>query len=156
MGTSFEIKKAFPDISANYHHFRVDPFEPNRVWFSVKFTATNTGPILGRPATGKTVESPVQAHSYTFNERGEITKQTIGYVLDKETGNTGGLGGIFGLFYAIGYGLPFPEAQPYRPSPIYGTAMKSNRLFQDIFKANPNVKKAFQKFLTTIGGKMNE
>lgn len=29
-----------------------------------------------------------------------MQKFTIGYVLDKETGNTGGLGGVFGLFYA--------------------------------------------------------
>jgi len=150
---SFELKKAFPEISSNFHHFRVDPFEPNRVWFSIKFLGTNTGPIMGRPATGKHVESPVQAHSVTFNERGEITKLTIGYVLDKETGNTGGLGGVFGLLYALGYGLPFPEAQPYQPSPIYGTLMKSNEAFQKLFKANPGVKDAFQGFLTSIGGK---
>ena len=61
----------------------------------------------------------MQAHSITFNERGEVTKFTIGYVLDKETGNTGGLGGVFGLFYAIGYALPFPEAQPHKPSPLF-------------------------------------
>merc|ERR1719491_1905987 len=109
----------------------------------MKFTGSNDGEVMGRPATYKSIESPVQAHSMTFNERGEVTKFTIGYVLDKETSNTGGLGGVFGLFYAIGYGLPFPEAQPYRPSTIYGTAMKSNRLFQDIFKANPELKLFF-------------
>jgi len=148
---SFELKKGFPDINSNFHHFRVDPFEPNRVWYSVKFTGRNTGPIMGRPATGKSVESPVQAQSLTFNERGEITKFTIGYVLDKETGNTGGLGGVFGLLYGIGYGLPFPEAQPWKPSPIYGTAMKGNKVFQAIFKANPEAKQAFQAFLAGFG-----
>jgi len=148
---SFELKKGFSDLSSNYHHFRVDPFEPNRVWFSVKFIGSNTGPIMGRPATGKSVESPVQAHSVTFNEQGEITKLTIGYVLDKETGNTGGLGGVFGLLYGIGYGLPFPEAQPYKPSPIYGTLMQGNQVLQNLFKANPSAKKAILGFVTSIG-----
>ena len=109
---ALELKKAFPDLKANPHHFRVDPFEPNRVWWSVKYEGTNTGPVMGMPATGKLVESPVQAQSVTFNERGEICKFTIGYVLDKDTGNTGGLGGVFGLFHAIGYSLPLPESQP--------------------------------------------
>mmetsp|Transcript_32754 Transcript_32754/g.36757 ORF Transcript_32754/g.36757 Transcript_32754/m.36757 type:complete len:250 (+) Transcript_32754:1241-1990(+) len=151
--SSFDIQAAFTNLNSNFHHWRVCPFETNRVYYSVKYTGKNDGPVMGRPATYKTVESPVQAQSITFNERGEVTKFTIGYVLDKETGNTGGLGGVFGLFYAIGYGLPFPEAQPYKPSPIYGTAMKSNKLFQNIFKANPTVKKTFQRLLTTIGGK---
>ena len=78
--------------------WRVCPFEPNRVWYSIKYTGSNEGEVLGRPATFKTIDSPVQAHSVTFNKRGEVTKFTIGYVLDKETGNTGGLGGVFGLF----------------------------------------------------------
>lgn len=148
---SFELKKGFPELSSNYHHFRVDPFEPNRVWFSIKYTGTNTGQIMGRPSTGKHVESPVQAHSVSFNERGEISKLTIGYVLDKETGNTGGLGGVFGLLYAIGYGLPFPEAQPYKPSPLYGTLMQGNKAIQSFFKSNPDAKKAIQGVLTSIG-----
>lgn len=79
----FDLPSAFPDLAANPHHFRVCPFEPNRVWWSVKYVGKNTGPIFGGPATMKSVESPVQAQSATFNERGEITKFTIGYVLDK-------------------------------------------------------------------------
>lgn len=149
---NFDVRTAFPDIKGNSHHFRVCPFEPNRVWFSVKFIGTNTGPVLGQPATGKSVESPVQAHSITFNEKGEVTKYTIGYVLDKETGNTGGLGGIFGWFYAIGRGLPFPEAQPYQPSPLYGAGMSVNRAIQDLFKANPDFKNLFFKTASTLGG----
>eukprot|EP00622_Pseudochattonella_farcimen_P002547 FR737492.1.p1 GENE.FR737492.1~~FR737492.1.p1 ORF type:complete len:242 (+),score=26.67 FR737492.1:94-726(+) len=141
----FDLRTVFPDLSANNHHFRVDPFEPNRVWWSVKYTGTNTGEIFGQPPTMRSVDSPIQAQSATFNEKGEITKFTIGYVLDKETGNTGGLGGVFGLFYAIGKGLPFPEAQPYKPSLLYGTLMKGNAFIQDVFKKNPDVRK------TTLG-----
>merc|ERR1712029_1074696 len=98
---------------------------------------------MGRPATNKKIESPIQSHSVTFNKKGEVTKFTIGYVMDKETGNTGGLGGIFGLFYAIGYPLPFPEAMPWKPSPIYGTLMKGNQVIQNIFKQSPMIKKGF-------------
>ena len=148
---SFDLKTAFPELSSNYHHWRVCPFEPNRVWYSIKYTGKNTGPVLGRPATGKSIESPVQAHSVTFNLNGEVTKFTIGYVLDKETGNTGGLGGVFGLFYAIGYALPFPEAQPYKPSPVYGVLMSANRAIQDGFKSNPTFKSVTQNVLTTLG-----
>ena len=147
----FEIQKAFPDLNANPHHFRVCPFEPNRVWWSVKYVGSNTGPIFGGPATMKSVESPVQAQSVMFNERGEITKFTIGYVLDKETGNTGGLGGVFGLFYAIGRGLPFPEAQPWKASPIYGAGMGFNKQIQSAFKANPSVKEAFFTAVSSVG-----
>mmetsp|Transcript_45004 Transcript_45004/g.54088 ORF Transcript_45004/g.54088 Transcript_45004/m.54088 type:complete len:301 (+) Transcript_45004:26-928(+) len=151
--SSFDLKTAFENLNSNYHHWRVCPFDRNRVYYSIKYTGSNDGPVMGRPATYKSIESPVQAHSITFNERGEVTKFTIGYVLDKETGNTGGLGGVFGLFYAIGYGLPFPEAQPYKPSLIYGNAMKFNRNIQSIFKSNPDFKNAFQKVTTIIGGK---
>ena len=150
--SGFDLQKAFPDLNSNAHHFRVDPFETNRVWWSVKYTGKNTGPVLGRPATGKTVESPIQAQSATFNEKDEVTKFTIGYVLDKETGNTGGLGGVFGLFYAIGYGLPFPEAQPWRPSPLYGTLMSGNRAIQSFFKEQPSVKDAVLSTISALGG----
>jgi hypothetical protein len=57
--------------------------------------------------------------SLTFNEKGEVTKITVGVVMDRTIGNTGGLGGVFGLFYAVGAGLPFPEAQPWKKSKRY-------------------------------------
>jgi hypothetical protein len=40
----------------------------------------------------------------------------VGYVIDRRAGNTGGLGALFGIMYAIGHPLPFPEAKPYRRS----------------------------------------
>jgi len=39
-----------------------------------------------------------------FNDNGECTQLTVGYVMDKQLGNTGGLGGVYGILYAIGYG----------------------------------------------------
>lgn len=55
-------------------------------------------------ATNKKVESPPQSCSMCFNDRGECTQLTVGYVMDKQLGNTGGLGGVYGILYAIGYG----------------------------------------------------
>ena len=41
----FKIDEAFPDIKSNPYHWRVDPYEPNRVWYTVRTTATHTGPL---------------------------------------------------------------------------------------------------------------
>eukprot|EP00931_Biecheleriopsis_adriatica_P060354 TRINITY_DN36239_c0_g1_i1.p1 TRINITY_DN36239_c0_g1~~TRINITY_DN36239_c0_g1_i1.p1 ORF type:complete len:326 (+),score=36.31 TRINITY_DN36239_c0_g1_i1:69-1046(+) len=131
----FNIKEAVPDLDPQQYDFRTDPFEPNRVWFTARGRGTNTGPVFGAlPATGKYYEAPPQSQSLTFNEFGEISKMTIGYVMDKELGTTGGLGGIFGILYGIGYGLPFPEAQPWRPSPIYRLLTKTGNLFSSLRK----------------------
>ena len=68
----------------------------------------------------------------TFNKEGKVTKFTIGYVrlvlavqtvtklrMDRMVGNTGGMGGFFGVLWRIGKGFPFPEGQPYTPSTSY-------------------------------------
>ena len=100
--------------------FNVDPLEPNRVWYIARGRGTNTGPFLGgMPATGKAFVNPPQACSLTFDADGLVTKYTIGYVIDRTVGNTGGLGGIYGILYAIGRPLPFPEANPWRKSLPY-------------------------------------
>ena len=57
---SFQLEAAFPDINPNYYGFRVDPFEPHRVWFHSRSTATHTGPLLGQPPTGKSLTLPPQ------------------------------------------------------------------------------------------------
>jgi len=132
---SFKLGEAFPDGEPNYYNFHQDPFQPNRIFFATKFIGTNTGTIAGLlPATNKRVESPPQVQSCTFNNKGEVTKYTIGYVMDKEVGNTGGLGGAYGIFYAIGYGLPFPEGQPWTPSPGYFLLTRGGSVVTDIIK----------------------
>ena len=55
-------------------------------------------------------------NSLKFNEHGKVVLYTGGYVMDKTIGNTGGIGGVFGILYAIGKPLPFPEGHPYRKS----------------------------------------
>ena len=120
----FDLTQGFPDMKSNYYHFRVDPYETNRVWFTNRTTGPHTGKLAGRfEATGTRVECPPQALSMTFNAEGKVTKITVGVVMDRTLGNTGGLGGVFGLFNAIGSPLPFPEARPWKMSKRY-------RLFQ--------------------------
>ena len=116
---SFKVKDAFPDIQDN-SWFKVDPLEPNRVWFVSRATCTHTGTLhFGRAIapTGKFVQSPPQAQSMLFNEEGLVYTLTVGYCMDKRIGNTEGLGGVFGLLKGIGKPLPFDEGQRlYNPS----------------------------------------
>jgi hypothetical protein len=121
----FDIYEAFPDFDNRYFGFTVDPLEPGRVWFFTRLKATNTGKLFGQAPTGKTVELPPQVFSFKFNEQGLIREMTVGYAVDRRQGDTGGLGGMFGLFYGIGKPLPFPEGKPYELSKRY-------RLFQKV------------------------
>lgn len=114
---SFDLSIGFPDLNPQYYDFRQDPLEPERVWFTARGTATNLGCLPGQAEpSGNKVVSPPQTCSLTFNEQGQVRKYTIGYVMDRDVGNTGGLGGIYGLLYGAGVALPFPEAQPWKPS----------------------------------------
>lgn len=116
----FKLTDAFPDLNPRFHHFRVDPLDAGRVWFTSVASGTDNGNgFLGNQPTGKEFRTPPQACSLKFNKEGEVIKYTIGHVMERSLGNTGGLGGIFGPAYAIGKALPFPEARPYRPSKRY-------------------------------------
>merc|ERR1712113_696321 len=103
-----------------FYGFHVDPIDLNRVWYTARGVGTNRGPFPGElPATGRKVVNPPQVCSMTVNAQGLVSRYTIGYVVDRSVGNTGGLGGLYGILYAIGRGLPFPEAQPWTPSLPY-------------------------------------
>ena len=52
--------------------------------------------------SGTSVVSVPQVLSMSFNREGECYKLTGGYSVDRTVGNTGGLGGVFGLIHAIG------------------------------------------------------
>ncbi|KAG1680975.1 hypothetical protein FOA52_009934 [Chlamydomonas sp. UWO 241] len=117
---SFDLAIGFPDMKNSFHHFRCDPFVPGCVWLTSRTEGTHTGVLAGSiQPTGKHVVCPPQAISLTFNEEGKVIKFTVGVTLDRTQGNTGGLGGVFGLFYAVGSPLPFPEAQPWKMSKRY-------------------------------------
>lgn len=114
----FNLALAFPDLATNAYDFRVDKYEPNRVWFTTRFTATHTGPLkFGNStyeATGKTVQSAPEAISYTFNEEGKCTSYTGGYQMDRRVGNTKNLGAIFGVLAAIGVPVPVPGSLGFK------------------------------------------
>lgn len=112
----FKIYDAFPDFDNRYSNFSVDPIEPGRVWFFVRLLATNTGGLFGKEPNNKKVQLPPQVYSFKFNEQGLIEELTVGYSVDRRQGDTGGVGGMFGLFLGVGQGLPFPEGQPIKPS----------------------------------------
>lgn len=114
--SGFDVFGIFPDLNPNYYSLTVDPLEEGRVWAISRTTATNK-------ETGEAINSPPQAISVTFDTSGKVTKFTIGAVMDRSVGNTGGLGGLFGPLYAIGKGLPFREARPWKPSKGYRAFM---------------------------------
>ena len=116
----FALEEMFPDLYKDlYYNFYVDPYEHDRVWFTSRFINVHSGDGIFGKATQKLVDCPPQMNSLKFNEQGKVVQYTGGYVMDKTVGNTGGLGGVFGILYAIGKPLPFPEAQPYRKSLLF-------------------------------------
>merc|ERR1712118_387964 len=117
--TSFELKEAFPDAAPAaplpggplraepgvvHDPLRGDQHGPLRRQHSAHWHPGGVAP---------------QSCSVIFNEEGLVRKFTIGYVMDRDVGNSGGLGGAYGLLYAIGKPLPFPEAQPWKISKRY-------------------------------------
>jgi len=117
--SSFKIEEAFTG-NYNYFGFNVDPMEPNRVWFFSRSQLMHSGVFMfgsmKMKPSGTTVVSPPQVLSMSFHRSGECYKLTGGYSVDRTVGNTGGLGGVFGLIHAIGGSLPFPEGKPWKPS----------------------------------------
>ena len=43
--SSFKLNDAFPNMDSHPYDWRVDHYEPQRVWFTVRSTATHTGPL---------------------------------------------------------------------------------------------------------------
>ena len=43
---SVSIGTAFPDFTGEFHHFRVDPFEGNRVWYTARKLAQDSQPLI--------------------------------------------------------------------------------------------------------------
>jgi len=97
-----DLKSAFPDFDENFSNFRVDPYDPYTIRFDLKATGTWTRPLEGKEPNGNKIISPAESGSLTFDDDGFCTRMTAGYVMDPTNCNTGGLGGMDGIFYAIG------------------------------------------------------
>lgn len=74
-----------PQFSA----FRVDPYDPVRVWVDLQPTAPG-------------FEGPPQSMSLAFDDDGYCTRITSWAIMDPSIGNSGGLGGPEGYKYATG------------------------------------------------------
>lgn len=134
---SVDFKSAFPDFQSEFYGFHVDPFEGDRVWYTARGKGKNTGALLPfvpeASGTGSTVVNPPQVCSITIDHStGLISKYTIGYVVDRTVGNTGGLGGLYGILYALGRPLPFPEANPWQKSFQYDLFQKIGGLLRKL------------------------
>ncbi|KAK9806001.1 hypothetical protein WJX73_002925 [Symbiochloris irregularis] len=107
---SFDLFKALPNLKSHAYHYRVDPYEPNRVWFTSRSTGTHTGTLnfagMKFNATHKEYKSCPESMSLIFNEQGKVTTYTGGYVMDRRVGNTKGLGALFGVLAAVGAPVP--------------------------------------------------
>jgi hypothetical protein len=115
LGT-FKLEDSF-DIHQNMFGFTVSPIQPNRVyWFSYS-NATMVADFAG--AKVEDVKEPLvfppQCFHMDFDKAGKVTEFGF-YTVDRQYGNTGGLGGAFGFFYGVGKPLPIREAKPFKPS----------------------------------------
>jgi len=105
-GGEFHVREGVLDLEYGLQNFRVDPYDPYRVWVDSRATGTRTGSIGSRPLPPNVASlpylAPPEAISFAFDDDGFCTRLTSAAVLDPLLGNTGGLGGIYGLLYATG------------------------------------------------------
>jgi hypothetical protein len=92
-------EQEFEGLDPSFSHFRIDPYDPVRVWVDVVLTAPG---FEGLP----------QAMSFTFNEDGFCSRITSGAVMDPTVGNGGGLAGSEGYRYAMGKASPGIVTRP--------------------------------------------
>lgn len=113
---TFKLQDNF-DITPNTFGLTVSPVQPNRVYYFTQQTATQVKDFMGAKVEDakEGLVLPPQCHHIDFNEEGQI-KEFGFYTVDRQYGNTGGLGGAFAYFYGVGKPIPIPECQPYKPS----------------------------------------
>lgn len=90
----FLVKYAASELAGynpNFSNFRIDPYDPVRVWVDLDPTDAASN-YRGHP----------QAMSFTFDDDGFCTRLTTSAVMDPTVGNAGGLGGPEGYKYAVG------------------------------------------------------
>ena len=92
-------EQEFEGLDPSFSHFRIDPYDPVRVWVDV---------VLAAPG----FEGVPQAMSFTFNEDGFCSRITSGAVMDPTIGNGGGLAGSEGYRYATGKASPGIVTRP--------------------------------------------
>jgi hypothetical protein len=115
LGT-FRLEESF-DIHQNLFGFMVSPVQPNRVYWFSHANATMIADFAGAKVGNiqEPLVFPPQCFHLDFDAAGKVTEFGF-YTVDRQYGNTGGLGGAFGFFYGVGKPLPIREARPFQPS----------------------------------------
>ena len=95
------------------------------MWITSQATGSDSGTgFLGNTPTGKSFSTPPQACSIKFNEDGLVVKYTIGHVMERSMGNTGGLGASSGPRHREAV----PSLRPtWKPSKRYRALMLVGR-----------------------------
>lgn len=105
-GEEYYLRDGMPDLDLRLTNFRVDPYDPYRVWVDSSPRGVRIGNIgkrsLPRNVDALPYQGPPESISFTFDDDGFCTRYTSAAVLDPLLGNTGGLGGIYGILEATG------------------------------------------------------
>ena len=116
LGGNLNPSDGFPDLIGRQFGFTADPVEPGRVWWITRPVGTFTKPFFGAEPDGRRIETPPQSMGLVFRPDGKVSKINVGAVIDRTSGNTAGLGGLFGFLWFVGKAPPAPEYQPYKRS----------------------------------------
>ena len=109
---------AFSDLQPNAFAFSVDPTESGHVWYFERPRGTFDGPfdhpVVGRiEPTGAKYVGPPEARSVILDPDGKVRYQSVGYVVDRFTGDTtGGRGAVFGMYAVMGEELDDTVGSP--------------------------------------------
>lgn len=115
----YGLTDAFPDLEPNNFGFSVDPIEQGRVWYFTRPRGTFDGPfdhpVNGRiNPTGEKYVGPPEARSVIIDQDGKVKYQSVGYVVDRFTGDTtGGRGAVFGMYAVMGEELDDSIGSPF-------------------------------------------
>uniref|UniRef100_A0A7S1T7T1 Uncharacterized protein n=1 Tax=Tetraselmis chuii TaxID=63592 RepID=A0A7S1T7T1_9CHLO len=142
---AFSIHKIFPDIQSNSWGYSIDPQEPNRVWFFVRQTGTNTGevtlpPLPVQKATGLKATLGPEVYSIMFDEGLKVKLLTVGYPCDFDAPNTNSnkFGAVVGILKAVGVELP--------AGPLFGLSQKLGSLAVDAGVLPSDTPKSYSKW----------
>jgi hypothetical protein len=125
LGT-FKLEDSF-DITQNSFGFTVSPVQTNRVYWFNQQVASLKAPFMKVEKIEEDLVLPPQCFHMDFNDQGKVTEFGF-YTVDRQYGNTGGLGGAFAFFYGVGKPLPIREARPFKPSFKFRTLMMLGKL----------------------------
>ena len=133
---SFKLEDSF-DITQNSFGFVVSPTQTNRVYWFNNQVATMIAPFMGAKLGDPKIQDPLvlppQCLHMDFDEDGKV-KEFGFYTVDRQYGNTGGLGGAFGFFYGVGRPLPIREGKPFKPSFRYRMLQRIGSLAKALSK----------------------